>query len=77
MVLKCNLQWEWKLLVVLLLCSTYRKWETPHEVKAEDSGGQHLLHAALEWHFYKLFLMSILGLFYYDSISFFRILFLQ
>lgn len=56
-----NFQWEWKLLVILLLCGTYEKWEAPPNVTSSDNSGQDLLHAALEWQFYKLFPVSVVG----------------
>lgn len=64
------LQWHWKLLLILMLCDTYHKWEQ-HQMTAQvDSPTDEVMFtAALEWDFYCMFLIVTLGENYRSSIQ--------
>lgn len=45
----------WKLLVILLLCDAYIKWDHLQPVNVAEPQHREILHAALEWQFYRAF----------------------
>lgn len=55
-----TLQWYWKLLIILLLCDTYIKWESTLDSTVTQSTSDTIFYAALEWRFYVMLLFATL-----------------
>jgi Arv1-like family len=62
-------QSTWKLALIFLLCDAYIKWDNMEARRGRHDNDERIFYAALEWDIYTVFLISMLGLVFFLSLS--------